>query len=57
MQAHMQHHAVTSLFPDELSGAVCAHILFYNRGLDELTSFNLRAFPSAREADLAMSRS
>ena len=31
-----------------IAGLQCAHILFYNRVLDELASFDLRAFPSAR---------
>ena len=36
-----------------IAGMHCAHILFYNRVLDELSSFDLRAFPSARHADLS----
>jgi hypothetical protein len=36
-----------------IAGLHCAHILFYNRVLSELPSFNLRAFPSARGADLS----
>jgi hypothetical protein len=36
-----------------IAGLHCAHILFYNRVLSELGSFGLRAFPSARSADLA----
>ena len=36
-----------------IAGLHCAHILFYNRVLDELASFDLRAFPSARHADLS----
>jgi Animal haem peroxidase len=36
-----------------IAGLHCAHILFYNRVLDELGSFNLRVFPSARGADLS----
>ena len=36
-----------------IAGLHCAHILFYNRLLDELGDFSLRAFPSARDADLS----
>jgi hypothetical protein len=36
-----------------IAGLHCAHILFYNRVLDELSEFDLRRFPAAREADLA----
>jgi hypothetical protein len=36
-----------------IAGLHCAHILFYNRVLDELESFSLRVFPSARRADLS----
>src|SRR5690349_17391515 len=35
-----------------IAGLHCAHILFYNRVVDELPSLSLRAFPSARDADL-----
>ena len=35
-----------------IAGLHCAHILFYNRVLDDLASFSLRTFPSARDADL-----
>ena len=34
-----------------IAGLHCAHILFYNRVLDELDDFDLRVFPSARGAD------
>jgi hypothetical protein len=34
-----------------IAGLHCAHILFYNRLLDELTEHDLRRFPSARHAD------
>jgi hypothetical protein len=36
-----------------VAGLHAAHILFYNRVLTELRSFNLRAFPSARGADIS----
>ena len=36
-----------------VAGLHCAHILFYNRVLADLPSFSLRAFPSARDADLS----
>jgi len=39
-----------------IAGLHCAHILFYNRVLDELGSFDLRAFPSARHADCRFPR-
>jgi hypothetical protein len=35
-----------------IAGLHCAHILFYNRVVDELPNLSLRAFPSARDADL-----
>ena len=35
------------------AGLHCAHILFYNRVLDELSELDLKAFPSARVADRA----
>ena len=35
-----------------IAGLHCAHILFYNRVLDELSEFDLRHFPAARAADL-----
>ncbi len=35
-----------------IAGLHCAHILFYNRVLDDLATFSLRTFPSARDADL-----
>ena len=35
-----------------VAGLHCAHILFYNRALDELSEFDLRHFPAARGADL-----
>jgi Animal haem peroxidase/TAT (twin-arginine translocation) pathway signal sequence len=34
-----------------IAGLHCAHILFYNRLLDELAEHDLRRFPSARHAD------
>jgi Animal haem peroxidase/TAT (twin-arginine translocation) pathway signal sequence len=34
-----------------IAGLHCAHILFYNRILDELHEHDLRRFPSARHAD------
>jgi hypothetical protein len=34
-----------------IAGLHCAHILFYNRVLDELGSFDLRVFPAARHSD------
>jgi hypothetical protein len=34
-----------------IAGLHCAHILFYNRLLDELSEHDLRWFPSARHAD------
>jgi Animal haem peroxidase len=34
-----------------IAGLHCAHILFYNRVLDELSEHDLRRFPSARRAD------
>ena len=34
-----------------IAGLHCAHILFYNRLLDELFEHDLRRFPSARHAD------
>jgi Animal haem peroxidase len=34
-----------------IAGLHCAHILFYNRLLDELSQHDLRRFPSARHAD------
>ena len=34
-----------------IAGLHCAHILFYNRLLDELSEHDLRRFPSARHAD------
>ena len=34
-----------------IAGLHCAHILFYNRVLDELESHDLRVFPAARHAD------
>src|ERR1700733_3470052 len=36
-----------------IAGLHCAHILFYNRVLDELSEFDLRRFPAAREADIS----
>jgi hypothetical protein len=36
-----------------IAGLHCAHILFYNRVLDQLSEFDLRQFPAARPADLA----
>jgi Animal haem peroxidase len=33
-----------------IAGLHCAHILFYNRVLDELSQLDLRAFPSVRSA-------
>ncbi len=36
-----------------VAGLQCAHILFYNRVLDELGQHDLRAFPSARGGDLS----
>jgi hypothetical protein len=36
-----------------IAGLHCAHILFYNRVLSDLPNFSLRAFPSARNADLS----
>ncbi|MBV9424783.1 MAG: hypothetical protein JOZ98_17865 [Solirubrobacterales bacterium] len=36
-----------------IAGLQCAHILFYNRVLDELENVDLRRFPSARGADPA----
>jgi hypothetical protein len=37
-----------------IAGLHCAHILFYNRVLSELSSMNLSKFPSARRADTAI---
>jgi hypothetical protein len=34
-----------------IAGLHCAHILFYNRVLDELSEHNLSRFPAARHAD------
>jgi hypothetical protein len=34
-----------------IAGLHCAHILFYNRVLDELADHDLRRFPAARHAD------
>jgi hypothetical protein len=34
-----------------IAGLHCAHILFYNRVLDELQSLNLKRFPAAQNAD------
>jgi hypothetical protein len=34
-----------------IAGLHCAHILFYNRVLDELSEHDLRPFPAARHAD------
>jgi Animal haem peroxidase/TAT (twin-arginine translocation) pathway signal sequence len=34
-----------------IAGLHCAHILFYNRLLDELSEHDLRRFPAARHAD------
>jgi Animal haem peroxidase/TAT (twin-arginine translocation) pathway signal sequence len=34
-----------------IAGLHCAHILFYNRVLDELSEHDLRHFPAARHAD------
>ncbi len=36
-----------------IAGLHCAHILFYNRVLDELSELDLRRFPAAREADIS----
>ena len=36
-----------------IAGLQCAHILFYNRVVDELGELNLRVFPSARRAEAA----
>ncbi len=36
-----------------VAGLHCAHILFYNRVLDELGSFDASVFPSARRADVS----
>ena len=36
-----------------IAGLHCAHILFYNRVLDELGSLDLSVFPAARHADLS----
>ncbi len=36
-----------------IAGLHCAHILFYNRVLDELSEFDLGRFPAARAADRA----
>lgn len=36
-----------------IAGLHCAHILFYNRVLDELSEHDLMAFPTARSADRA----
>jgi hypothetical protein len=35
-----------------IGGLHCAHILFYNRVVDELTQHDMSAFPAARGADL-----
>ena len=35
-----------------IAGLHCAHIMFYNRVLDDLRQINLRVFPAARHADL-----
>ena len=34
-----------------IAGLHCAHILFYNRVVDELSEFDLRRFPTARRGD------
>ena len=34
-----------------IAGLHCAHILFYNRVLDELSEFDLRRFPAARAGE------
>ncbi|HEY2201385.1 MAG TPA: peroxidase family protein, partial [Solirubrobacteraceae bacterium] len=34
-----------------IAGLHCAHILFYNRVLDDLPEFDLRRFPAARDGD------
>jgi hypothetical protein len=36
-----------------IAGLHCAHILFYNRVLDELSELDLRRFPAARAGELA----
>ena len=36
-----------------IAGLHCAHILFYNRVLDELSELDLRRFPTARAGDLS----
>jgi hypothetical protein len=36
----------------QIAGLHCAHILFYNRILDEMAQFNLSAFPTAKNVDL-----
>jgi hypothetical protein len=36
-----------------IAGLHCAHILFYNRVVDELAQLDLRVFPSARRAEWA----
>ncbi|MGZ4197267.1 MAG: peroxidase family protein [Solirubrobacteraceae bacterium] len=36
-----------------IAGLHCAHILFYNRVLDELSELDLRLFPTARAVDLS----
>ncbi len=36
-----------------VAGLHCGHILFYNRVIDDLPDFSLRAFPAARHADLS----
>ena len=36
-----------------IAGLHCAHILFYNRVLDDLRGHDLRVFPSARKAELS----
>jgi hypothetical protein len=36
----------------QIAGLHCAHILFYNRALDELQEFNLGEFPTAKNGDV-----
>jgi hypothetical protein len=36
-----------------IAGLHCAHILFYNRVLDELTTMDLSPYPAAKNADLS----
>ncbi|HLY48313.1 MAG TPA: peroxidase family protein [Solirubrobacteraceae bacterium] len=38
-----------------IAGLHCAHIMFYNRVLDELGSFDLAHFPAAKNADMSNS--